>query len=355
MATPDLIQHYDYFLPEELIASQPANKRDESRLMVIHRATGKIEHRIFRDLPEYLKPHDLLVVNNTRVVPARLIGSRVSTGGKWEGLFLRLEENGNWRLIGQTRGRLQPGERLRLSPASQEHAESADTLDLILHERHPDGSWRVEPDSSTPSLELLEQFGTLPLPHYMHRDAAETDRNRYQTTYAEIPGAVAAPTAGLHFTPELFDRCFQQGATRTHVTLHVGLGTFRPVSADRLDDHVMHSEWCEISAQTSEQIHKTRHSGGRVIAVGTTSVRPLETVMKTGEMRPWQGETDLFIRPPYQFQMVDALITNFHLPKSTLFVLVCTFASRDLMQRAYEEAIQERYRFFSYGDAMLIL
>lgn len=346
---------YDYVLPEELIAQTPAEKRDASRLMIINREQGTIEHTSFNQLPTYLNAGDLLVLNNTRVVPARLIGIRTSTGGKWEGLFLRLESPNEWRLIGQTRGRLQPGERLTLTPADAASATPDATLDLTLQTKNEDGTWIATPESTEPALTLLDRFGTLPLPHYMHRSAEMSDRERYQTTYAEKPGAVAAPTAGLHFTPEVFEACRQRQVETATVTLHVGLGTFRPVSVERLDDHKMHSEWCDVPEETVRKIESTKQRNGRVIAVGTTSVRPLESICQQGRLRPWQGETDLFIRPPFQFQVIDALITNFHLPKSTLLVLVSTFAGRELMLRAYEEAIRERYRFFSYGDAMIIL
>ncbi|HWL11248.1 MAG TPA: tRNA preQ1(34) S-adenosylmethionine ribosyltransferase-isomerase QueA [Planctomicrobium sp.] len=355
MTSLDHIYSYDYELPGELIASTPVDRRDASRLLVIRRETGAISHHRFHELPELLNSGDLLVVNDTRVVPARLMGIRAQTGGKWEGLFLRQEEKGRWRLIGQTRGRLQPAERLTLFPAGESIADASATLDLILETRHEDGTWTVRPDSEIPTLELLEQFGALPLPHYMQRDAERSDKDRYQTTYAEKPGAVAAPTAGLHFTPELFERCRQRQIDRTQVTLHVGLGTFRPVSVERLEEHKMHSEWCELPASAVDQILQAKRHGHRVVAVGTTSVRPLETAARQGPLQPWQGETNLFIRPPYSFQVVDALVTNFHLPKSTLLMLVCAFAGRELMMQAYAEAIRERYRFFSYGDAMLIL
>ncbi|WP_437228208.1 tRNA preQ1(34) S-adenosylmethionine ribosyltransferase-isomerase QueA [Planctomicrobium sp. SH661] len=358
MPPDESIHDYDYHLPEELIAQQPSERRDASRLMVIDRKSQSIVHRQFHELPDLLAPHDLLVMNNTRVVPARLFGVRSATGGKWEGLFLREEPEGRWRIIGQTRGTLQPGEQVRLTPGpapATASLESVASVELLLEERQSGGEWIVRPLSEQPTFALLERFGTLPLPHYMHRDAAASDWERYQTTYAEKPGAVAAPTAGLHFTPEIFERCRQREIQTAKVTLHVGLGTFRPVSADHLKDHRMHHEWCELPAETVQAISHMREQQGRLVAVGTTSVRTLETVAARGPITEWQGETDLFIRPPFQFRAVDMLITNFHLPKSTLLVLVCTFAGRELMLRAYEEAIRERYRFYSYGDAMLIL
>jgi len=349
----DRIDRYDYSLPEELIAQSPTDRRDASRLLVVDRRSGSIAHRTFADLPELLEEGDLLVRNNTRVVPARLFGIRTRTAGKWEGLFLRDEPQGRWRIIGQTRGRLVPGERLTLQAAAA--GESVGDLELILEERTGPGEWICRPESSLGTLELLSRFGTLPLPPYVRRTVNADDWERYQTLYAARPGAVAAPTAGLHFTSDVLRRCESRGAAFADVTLHVGLGTFRPVSADRLSEHRMHSEWCELPAETAERIQTTRRSGGRIAAVGTTAVRTLESVAATGPIRPWQGDTDLFIRPPFRFQAVDAMVTNFHLPKSTLLVLVCTFAGRELMLAAYQEAIRQRYRFFSYGDAMLIL
>ena len=352
MNDADLISAYDYDLPEELIATVPAARRDQSRLLVVDRATESIAHHQFSDLPRLLRPHDLLIMNNTRVVPAKLNGQRVSTGGKWEGLYLRDDEHGSWRIIGKTRGKLLPGEEIVLYSVN---SGSDAGLRLKLVEKGGGGEWIVQPQSNASTIELLQQFGTMPLPHYMQREAEQADFERYQTTYAERPGAVAAPTAGLHFTPEVFEECRRQGIERSMVTLHVGLGTFRPVKVERLDEHEMHSEWCELPVETAKRIQATQREGGRIVAVGTTSVRTLEAAAACGELRSWQGETNLFIRPPYQFQVVDALLTNFHLPKSTLLVLVSTFANRELILKAYAEAIAQRYRFFSYGDAMLIL
>jgi S-adenosylmethionine:tRNA ribosyltransferase-isomerase len=355
MNSLDLISTYDFELPPELIARHPVEEREESRLLVIDRQAGTIRHHIFRDLPELLASGDLLVLNNTRVVPAQLAGVRVATGGRWSGLFLRVDADGAWRLIGHTRGKLQPGESLRLEATGAARPEDQAPLELRLEEKLPDGGWRARPGSDRPLLELLEIYGTMPLPHYMQRTAEEIDRQRYQTTFAEKPGAVAAPTAGLHFTPELLDRCAQQGISNARVTLHVGLGTFRPVNVEHLAEHVMHAEWCDLPQATVSAMARTRAAGGRVVAVGTTSVRTLESAALQAPGSPWQGETRLFIRPPFSFQSVDAMVTNFHLPRSTLLVLVSTFAGRDLILQAYEEAIRERYRFFSYGDAMLIL
>lgn len=352
MYDPDLIQTYDYNLPEELIAQVPPEKRDASRLLVVDRAAKTITHRTFSDLPELLAPNDLLVMNDTRVVPARLTGSRSSTGGKWEGLYLREEADNCWRIIGKTRGKLTAGETLDLSASEDDASE---VLRLTLIEKGSGGEWIARPESNLDSLTLLEKYGKIPLPHYMQRESSAQDIDRYQTLYARHPGAVAAPTAGLHFTEEVLHQCQAKGIESAQVTLHVGLGTFRPVKVDRLEEHEMHSEWCQLPAATVSQIQQTKHNRGRVVAVGTTSVRTLESVAQRGPLQAWQGETNMFIRPPYQFQVVDALLTNFHLPKSTLLVLVSTFAGRELILSAYEEAIRERYRFFSYGDAMLIL
>lgn len=354
----EFIDHYDYELPPELIAQTPAERRDTSRLLVVERSSGAISHQQFSDLPTLLGSGDLLVMNNTRVVPAKLTGRRVATDGKWEGLYLRDEAAGQWRIIGKTRGKLAPGEEIALTPAGPElQRDQARKKHLLIKliEKRDGGEWIVQPESSDSTPELLAEFGTMPLPHYMQREAGSADFERYQTMYAETPGAVAAPTAGLHFTPEVLQQCQVNGIDSAKVTLHVGLGTFRPVKVERLDEHDMHYEWCQLPAETVDKINQTKEQGGRVVAVGTTSVRTLEAVAAQGSLQAWQGETNLFIRPPYQFQVVDALLTNFHLPKSTLLVLVSTLASRELILEAYAEAIREKYRFFSYGDAMLIL
>lgn len=346
---------YDYLLPEELIAQEPSRQRGDARLLVVRRDRGTFEHAHVRDLPQYLQPRDCLVFNNTKVVPARLVGYRVGTGGRWEGLFLNADPtSGCWRVIGHTRGKLQPGERLMLVDAS-----GRDSFTLTLVARLEAGAWAVRPDAPGDAWELLERAGRVPLPPYI-RDGEQLpeDRQRYQTVYAERPGAVAAPTAGLHFDENLFERLRAGGVDRQFVTLHVGLGTFRPMNVERLSDHVMHSEWGELTQTTADQLVETRRRGGRIVAVGTTSVRVLETAAAaapTEQLAAWTGETSLFIRPPYRFRATDVLFTNFHLPRSTLLVLVRTFGGDELLRRAYEEAILERYRFFSYGDAMLIL
>jgi len=349
------ISDYDYDLPAELIADRPTPRRDDSRLLVIDRQSGEIKHRRITDLPQLLSPGDTLVLNDTKVIPARLYGRRAETGGRWEGLFLGTTQQGDWRLIGQTRGRLQAGEQIVITPAHD--ANSGDELSLTLIEREAeDGIWIARPEQQGDPLPLLARFGTVPLPPYMHRKlATETDWSRYQTVYARRPGAVAAPTAGLHLTPELLGEMQTNDIRQVFVTLHVGIGTFRPIAVESLSEHHMHSEWCELSPTAVDSLVQSRVQGGRIVAVGTTSVRVLESAAKNSDLSAWQGETNLFIRPPYEFRAVDCLLTNFHLPRSTLLVLVSAFAGADLIRRAYAEAVRERYRFFSYGDAMLIL
>ncbi len=353
----DDLSFYDYELPAELIAAHPLPNRADSRLLVLDRTTGAISHHRVRDLPRFLKPHDCLVLNDTKVLPARLFGKRSKTGGKWEGLFLGLDTNGRWKLIGQTRGRLLAGETLSILPASSgSKPNDIPRLVLTLISKDDEGVWSAKPEPGRDAIELLNQFGTMPLPPYIKRPLAEAeDFERYQTTYARHPGAIAAPTAGLHFTPELFRQCEEAGARRVFVTLHVGIGTFRPITASKLSEHQMHSEWCELPRSAIDTIEESRSTGGRIIAVGTTSVRTLESAAHSGRLEPFRGSTELFIRPGFTFRAVDALFTNFHLPKSTLLVLVSTFAGRELIQNAYQEAIRERYRFYSYGDAMLIV
>lgn len=352
----DQLSDYDYDLPTELIASHPLPERDSSRLLVVDRKRRRLEHRTVSDLPEFLNPGDSLVVNNTRVLPARLIGSRTATGGRWEGLFLSTNSDGNWRLMGQTRGRLQNGESVTITPIHPERAPAGDQLALTLVERAEDGVqiWRCERDES--AIALLNRFGTMPLPPYMQRKTADAkDFERYQTVYARHAGSVAAPTAGLHLTDDLLTRCQSNGVGLEHVTLHVGIGTFRPIKTERLDEHVMHHEWCAIDEEAANRLRAVRKAGNRVVAVGTTSVRTLETAAANGSIQAFEGETNLFLRPGSTFHAVDALLTNFHLPRSSLLVLVSAFADRDLIREAYAEAVRERYRFFSYGDAMLIL
>lgn len=313
-------------------------------------------HHLFRDLPAFLRPGDLLVLNDTRVVPARLIGRREQTGGRWEGLFLQ-EHEGIWELLAQTRGRPQEGETLLVDPP---HGEG-DSLALELVGRTSEGRWLVRPRASGGVFDLLARHGQVPLPPYIRKGRASgDDLERYQTVYAHRPGAVAAPTAGLHFSPEVFAQIEAMGVERTFVTLHVGAGTFRPIQVDDIAEHRMHEEWCELSEPAAEAIRACKQRGGRIIAVGTTSVRVLESAAlearKAGStIAPTSMWTDLFIRPPFEFRIVDGLITNFHLPRSSLLLLVAAFTGREVMMSAYRDAIAREYRFYSYGDAMLIL
>lgn len=333
---------FDYHLPPHLIAQQPAERRDESRLLVLDRATDTISHHTFRDLPGLLRPNDLLVLNDTKVIPARVEGTRANTGGKWEGLFLHETPAGEWELLCHTRGFALPGEEFVLSPTG---------MRLTLVRRTDDRHWLMRPDRPGTAAELLATHGHMPLPHYIRKGHDEpADRERYQTVFAEHTGSVAAPTAGLHFTPELLS-----GLSVARVTLHVGLGTFSPIKVDDPREHKLHAEWAEVTPETVAAVTKTKANGGRVIAVGTTSTRTLETAAQGGTLAPFRGPTDLYIHPPYQFRVVDTLITNFHLPKTTLLLLVGALAGTDLLRRAYEEAVRSEYRFFSYGDAMLVV
>jgi S-adenosylmethionine:tRNA ribosyltransferase-isomerase len=343
---------FDFLLPGELIAQHPAEPRDRSRLMVVDRQAGRWEHRRFDELPERLAPGDVLVRNNTRVLPARLIGHREATGGKWEGLFLRARPDGTWEVLATTRGRPSPGECVVIG----------DGLRLRLVARDEDGRWvvRPEPEGETQTgaapAALLERHGEVPLPPYIRKGReGPGDRLRYQTLYARVPGAVAAPTAGLHFSDDVFRNLAARGIASVDCTLHVGLGTFRPIEAERIEDHVLHAEWAELSPEAVATLDERRGRGGRIVAVGTTSARVLETAARGGRLRPFAGETALYLRPGHVFRGLDALLTNFHLPRSSLLVLISALAGVELIRAAYAEAIRERYRFYSYGDAMLIL
>jgi len=355
------LDQYDYDLPRELIAQQPLSHRADARLLVVDRSSNSLSHNYIRDLPEIIESNDCLVVNDTRVVPARLVGKRTKTGGRWEGLFLETDAGGIWRVLGKTRGKLATGETITLVDT-----EGDDDTRIRLAAKQPDGTWIVRPEPPEDTWALLDRVGRVPLPPYIRKgEMVASDRESYQTIYADKPGAVAAPTAGFHFTKRLLDRLEEQGVTLARLTLHVGLGTFRPIAADSLAEHEMHSERGMVDRQCVEQIAACRQKAGRkragrkragrVIAVGTTSVRLLETAAAGGRLEPFTGHTDLFIRPPFEFRAIDAMLTNFHLPRTTLLVLVRTFGGDELMRRAYEEAIREEYRFYSYGDAMLIL
>ena len=343
---------WQYDLPHELIASRPAVRRDDARMMVVDRASQSIRHHSIRDLPELLQSGDRLVFNDTQVLPARLFGYRSKTKGRWEGLFLDQPQENIWRITGQTHGKLRAGESLTIHPPQQDSPQ----LCLTLEERLEDGSWLVRTDGDGDPVRMLNQFGTLPLPPYIGRSIADADdRDRYQTIFAKRPGAIAAPTAGLHFTTSLLESLAARHIARSNITLHVGIGTFRPVSTEKLSDHQMHSEWCEVSPETMADVSATRAAGSEIIAVGTTSVRTLESAWNSRSPAPFRGPTDLFIQPGYEFKTVDQMVTNFHLPGSTLIVLVASLAGYDLTMEAYRVAVEQHYRFYSYGDAMLIV
>jgi len=364
------LSQYDFKLPHERIAQEPVAHRVDARLMVVDRSAETISHHHVRDLPQFLKPEDCLVLNNTKVLPARLIGRRTRTGGNWEGLFLAADEHGFWKILSKTRGKPTPGEQVALQTP-----EGKIGISLELLARQDDNTWLVKPLESgergvwsveceekqlqTPdsTLAILDRVGWVPIPPYIRNGRMiPSDIEQYQTVYASKPGAVAAPTAGLHFSPELLTQIRNLGIDLVPVTLHVGAGTFKPIATETLEQHVMHYEWCEITDKALARIQRRRRQGGRVIAVGTTSVRVLEAASNDrGELQPFTGETNLFIKPGHAFRTVDAMMTNFHLPLSTLLILVRTFGGDELIRRAYDEAIAEEYRFYSYGDAMLIL
>ena len=343
------LSDYDYELPDELIAQHPVGERDTSRLMVLRRSDGQIEHAQFRDLPEFLSPKDCLVVNETRVIPARLKGYRPGTGGSVELLLVR-QDGDLWETMAR------PGRRLR--PGATVAFEDED-LRAVVEKVLPDGRRVVRFEGTADLEEVLERRGRVPLPPYIRRDDVPGDREQYQTVYARIPGAVAAPTAGLHFTPGLLSRVGEMGVGVVPLLLHVGPGTFKPVVEEDLDRHEMDAEFYEVGAEAVERVNRCRSEGGRVVAVGTTSVRTLESAAAQVDggwmLEAQSGWTRLFIRPPYAFRLTDVLITNFHLPRSSLLMLVSALAGREFMLEAYAEAVRERYRFYSYGDAMVIL
>jgi S-adenosylmethionine:tRNA ribosyltransferase-isomerase len=341
---------FDYDLPQHLIAQYPVEPRDASRLMVL---SDPLEHRRFRDLVDYLHPGDLLILNDTRVVAARLRGRRAQTGGRWEGLFVRETAPGEWELLTHMKGKPRPGEILLAEPPSCSEPNSAgatEPLPLLLL-RKEGGRWLVRPQRTGQAAELLAQFGQVPIPPYIRDGRADAlDTPRYQTVYARRDGAVAAPTAGLHFTEELFAALEAKGVHWAFVTLHVGPGTFQPVQVEEVTQHRVEPEWGELPESTAQAIAACRSAGKRVIAVGTTSTRVLEAAAG----QTWSGFADLTILPGYRFQVVDALITNFHLPRSSLLLLVSAFAGYERIRAAYAEAVRLAYRFYSYGDAMFL-
>ena len=333
-----------YDLPEELIAQTPLKQRDSSRMMVLDRESGAYTHRCFHDLPEYLRPGDCLVLNDSRVLPARLLGRRMPSGGAVEVLLLRDKGDGVWECLTRPGRKTLPGTEL----CFQEGLLTATVVGAL-----DDGNKLVQFHYSGIFLEILEQLGKMPLPPYIREELQ--DPERYQTVYSRETGSAAAPTAGLHFTPELLKTIEESGVSLAYLTLHVGLGTFRPVKAEEITDHHMHSELCRIDEKTAETINRTKQQGGRVICVGTTSCRTLESLAdEQGHVKPGSKWTDIFIYPGYRFKAMDGLITNFHLPESTLVMLVSAFAGREHVLAAYQEAVKQRYRFFSFGDCMFI-
>ena len=340
------LEEFDYDLPPELIAQRPLPRRDASRLMVLHRDDERIEHRTFPEIREYLRAGDGLVLNNTRVLPARLFGHKEGTGGRTEVLLLSPLGDGVWEALLRPGRRMHPGTRLVLGDGR---------LHATVLGRGEDHTFRVRFDEVADFRSRLEAIGEVPLPPYIRRKADEEDRERYQCVYAHEDGAVAAPTAGLHFTPTVLENLRADGIEIVEITLHVGLGTFQPVQVENIEEHRIHSEYAELDEEAAERLNRIRAEGGRLVAVGTTSVRTVETAARDGTIRPFRGHTDLFIYPGFTFHATDALLTNFHLPKSSLLMLVAAFAGYDFIRRAYAVAVEERYRFYSYGDAMLIL
>ena len=334
-----------YDLPKERIAQTPVEPRDHSRLLVMDRFTGEMEHRHFYDIVDYLRPGDLLVINDSRVLPARLYGYKEDTGAHMELLLLEQKENQVWECLAKPGKKAKPGTKLIFGDG---------LLTGEVVEVKEDGNRMVQFTCDGNFYAVLDQIGQMPLPPYITEKLQ--DKERYQTVYSKELGSAAAPTAGLHFTPELMDKIRAMGVDFASVTLHVGLGTFRPVKAEEVTDHKMHSEHCLLPQETADKILKTKANGGRVIAVGTTSCRTLESVATfTGKIQPWEGYTDIFIYPGYEFKVLDGLITNFHLPESTLIMLVSAFAGREHILHAYEEAVKLEYRFFSFGDACLFI
>ena len=339
-------EEFDYALPPSLIAQYPSPRRGETRLMVLHRNQSKIEHREFPNLLNYLHPGDLLVLNNTRVLPARLIGKK-ETGGRCELLLLPSwnGRQGDWEVLVRGSGKIKGKIRIQFNGGIEGELEVG---------KH--GKGEIAFFGQTEISDILQRIGHIPLPPYIKREDELLDRDRYQTIFAERDGSIAAPTAGLHFTRPLFQSLRDQGVKVAMITLHIGIGTFAPVKVKQVEDHVMEAEWVEMSEETAREIEEAKKRGAKVIAVGTTTTRALESFSDgEGKLKSGKEKTSLFIRPPYRFRVVDGLVTNFHLPKSTLMMLVSAFAGKDFIEKAYREAIEKEYRFYSYGDAMLIL
>jgi len=343
-------QDFDFYLPEELIAQDPLEDRSSSRLLVLDKNTGELSHNIFKDVIDYLNEGDCLVINNTKVIPARLIGEKEGTGGKVEVLLLKRHENDIWEAL------VKPGKKARvgarLSFGVNEDGEALLIGEVI--EVVDEGNRLIKFHYEGIFEEILDQLGQMPLPPYITHQLE--DKSRYQTVYAKYEGSAAAPTAGLHFTKELLEKIQEKNIVIANVTLHVGLGTFRPVKVNRIEEHKMHSEHYKLSAESAEIINRAKEKGGKIICVGTTSARTLESIMqKKGKLEEDSGWTDIFIFPGYKFLITDGLLTNFHLPESTLLMLVSALAGKDNIMKAYNEAVLEKYRFFSFGDAMLII
>ena len=338
------VSDFNYNLPKELIAQVPIKNRDQSRLMVLDRENKTIEHKIFKDIIDYLQPGDCLVRNNTKVIPARLYGVKEKTGANVEFLLLKRVDGDIWEVMVKPGRKLMPGVRVEFGNG---------LLKAEILEKLEDGNRKVKFEYNGIFNEILNEIGLMPLPPYIHEKLKEKDR--YQTVYAKYEGSAAAPTAGLHFTDELFEKLKEKGVEVANVTLHVGIGTFRPVKVENIEEHDMHSEHFYIKSEDAEKINKAKREGHRVIAVGTTSCRVLESIAdENGYVKEVEGDTNIFIYPGYKFKCLDALITNFHLPESTLIMLVSALAGKDFIMKAYEEAVKEQYKFFSFGDAMFI-
>lgn len=343
------LSDFYYDLPEELIAQHPSEKRDESRLLVLDRNTGRIEHRIFKNIIEYLNPNDCLVINETRVIPARIYGTKKDTDSKVEFLLLKDMGNNLWEVL------VKPGKKCKIGTILEFGKKSDGTalIEATVKDIMEDGNRIVELKYNGILNEILDEIGAMPLPPYIHEKL--NDKERYQTVYSKVEGSAAAPTAGLHFTNELLKHIEDMGVKIARVTLHVGLGTFRPVKEENIEDHKMHSEYFEIDQEACDIINETKANGGKVFCVGTTSCRTVESAAdENGYLKPQKGNTEIFIYPGYKFKVLDNLITNFHLPESTLLMLISALASREMILDTYKIAVQEKYRFFSFGDAMLI-
>ena len=338
-------QDFYYELPEELIAQDPLEERSSSRLLVLDRQSGAVSHHVFTEVADYLREGDCLVINDTKVIPARLIGSKVGTEAKIESLLLKRKENNIWETLVKPGKKAKPGTKISFGGGLL----TGEVLEVV-----EEGNRLVQFSYEGIFEEILDRLGQMPLPPYITHQLKE--RERYNTVYAVHEGSAAAPTAGLHFTPELLQEIEKKGADIARVTLHVGLGTFRPVKADEITDHHMHSEFYQINEEAAEKINRAKSGKGRVICVGTTSCRTVESAAdENGHIRAGSGWTEIFIYPGYRFKVLDGLITNFHLPESTLIMLVCALAGREQVMKAYGEAVEERYRFFSFGDAMLVI